>query len=544
MARFTRTTRPQATNLGVAERDTARTHEGAPADTRDARSELFVLAVTNLVGQDTFYERANARDERFRLLVREVTATDPEWVASFVPWLRDSANMRTAAIVAAVEYCLAGGPEKRRVISGALQRGDEPAEFLGYWIQRTGRHTLPGGVQRGLRDAVERLYTERAVLRYDSSRATVRMGDVVELVKPRSHSTHGAAELTIEEIGRRRRRRSQLYDFLYDSRRNRPEPGEELMTLRARRRLEAMPPHQRRVVARDSELLRLAAVSWEYLAGWLPGGMDAQAWELAIPEMGYMALLRNLRNFEQAGVSRDVLRQVEDRLRDPDEVRKSRQLPIRFLSAWKAVGSTRWGAALEDALSVTFDNVPRLTGRSLVLVDMSGSMKDPLSERSQVQRWEAALLFGHAAAWASDEADLFVYSGGWSSIRRWSDRFGRGDSDDNVYHRLDASRSPLRLYDDATRWPGAFYGTRTWLTVEQTCDLKRHDRLVLVTDEQSHDSYRGLPVPKRTYVVNVAGYHPAQLPPGAVAFGGLSDAVFAGLAALESRHDERWPWDG
>jgi len=42
---------------------------------RDAESELFLLAVTNMVGEDTFYERADARDARFVELVHAVTVT-------------------------------------------------------------------------------------------------------------------------------------------------------------------------------------------------------------------------------------------------------------------------------------------------------------------------------------------------------------------------------------------------------------------------------------------------------------------------------------
>ena len=55
------------------------------AITRDAKSELFLLAVTNMVGEDTFYEASRDRDRRFVRLIRHVTAEDPAWVARFVP---------------------------------------------------------------------------------------------------------------------------------------------------------------------------------------------------------------------------------------------------------------------------------------------------------------------------------------------------------------------------------------------------------------------------------------------------------------------------
>src|SRR5688572_19116446 len=79
------------------------TFEGAPGFGRDAKSELFLLAVTNFVAEDTFYEGGADRDARFKALVREVTLADPVWMARFLVWLRNSANMRSAPIMGALE---------------------------------------------------------------------------------------------------------------------------------------------------------------------------------------------------------------------------------------------------------------------------------------------------------------------------------------------------------------------------------------------------------------------------------------------------------
>jgi hypothetical protein len=54
------------------------------------------------------------------------------------------------------------------------------------------------------------------------------------------------------------------------------------------------------------------------LSGWLPGGMDAQAWEAVIPSMGVMALVRCPRNFDQAANSdlavEAVIAKITDRI--------------------------------------------------------------------------------------------------------------------------------------------------------------------------------------------------------------------------------------
>jgi hypothetical protein len=66
---------------------------------------------------------------------------------------------------------------------------------------------------------------------------------------------------------------------------------------------------------------------------------SAEQWECLIPHMGYMALLRNLRSFDDAGVSDEVAVQVMARLTDPEQVARSRQFPMRFLSAFKDAGA-------------------------------------------------------------------------------------------------------------------------------------------------------------------------------------------------------------
>ncbi|MFC7717914.1 hypothetical protein [Nonomuraea recticatena] len=105
MAKFNSTTSKPAVFSPVTTEATpsGRTHEGAPGYVRDAKSELFLLAVSNMVGENTFYEKAGDRDDRFRRLVHQVAVEDVEWLARFLPWLRSEANMRSAPLVAALE---------------------------------------------------------------------------------------------------------------------------------------------------------------------------------------------------------------------------------------------------------------------------------------------------------------------------------------------------------------------------------------------------------------------------------------------------------
>jgi hypothetical protein len=85
-------------------------------------------------------------------------------------------------------------------------------------------------------------------------------------------------------------------------------------------------------------------------------------------------------------------------------------------------------------------------------------------------------------------------------------------------------------------------GTNTWQAVQK--HFKDHDRVVILTDEQAH---YGVP-PKldkaRLYIYNLAGYQQGLTASGGTSytFGGLSDAGFAAMEAIESLRDESWPF--
>jgi hypothetical protein len=61
--------------------------------------------------------------------------------------------------------------------------------------------------------------------------------------------------------------------------------------------------------------------TWENALSFAGSRVDkARLWTALIPAMGYTALLRNLRNFDEAGVPDDVAARVAARLADPEQV--------------------------------------------------------------------------------------------------------------------------------------------------------------------------------------------------------------------------------
>jgi hypothetical protein len=492
-----------------------RTAEGAPGFIRDPRTELFLLAVSNMVGEQTFYEAADLRDARFRELTALVAIADPQWFGRFVPWLRTGAMLRTASVVAALEgvraQVTAGLPGSRAIVDAALQRPDEPGEAIAYWFARYGR-TMPKPVKRGIADAATRLYHERSLLKYDSATSTARFGDVLELTHPRAKDAR-QGDLFRHALDRRHGREGVL--------------PESLTMLAARAALMAMPIEQRRAIT-DPVVLAEAGMTWESLAGWRQQAMDAAAWESIIPSMGYLALLRNLRNFDEAGVSDEVAETVARRLADPAEVARSRVLPMRFLSAINAAPSLRWAFPLEKALQAALANVPALAGRTLILIDTSGSMGSGFSRDGSLALWEAATVFGLALAARAEHADVVSFS---NESRAFPSR--RGES----------VLAAVRRFKSDGYFIG--WGTETQMAVSR--NYADHDQIVILTDEQAFDHGRpdvAAPLKVPVYTWNLAGYrvgHTAQAA-NRWTFGGLSDAAFAMIPLVRAGSEQRWPF--
>lgn len=526
------------------------TFEGAPGYRRDTQGELFTLGVSLMAGEATFYESADDRNARFTTLVSVCTVNDPAWTADFLRWLRNTANVRTASILGAATFvrawgslsCQGGGlptcrqpvnywsPDgvfcgahyrergiamvevrPRAVIDSVIVRGDEPGEILAYWLATYGK-ALPMPLKRGVGDAIRRLGSERNYLKWDSAERGVRWADTINLCHPKPKAPWQA----------------DLFGYAVTAPHEDVAPAETLAMLNARRALMALPVGNRREALARPEVLAEAGITWEALAGWLQGPMDAKAWEAVIPSMGYMALIRNLCNFDAAGVSDAVCERVAARLADPAEVARSRQFPYRFLSAYTAVGSDRWGHALGRALDASVANIPALPGRTAIYVDTSGSMGSRLSDKSEMSRAQAAALFAVALAYRCGvgNVDLWGYASGV---------FG---------HSLAMGGSVLRQCERLIRRIGEVgMGTNTWQAVAAT--YTNQDRIFIFTDEQCTAPPNVARAPVPVYTFNLSGYRHAHAPAGSGnghSLAGLTDATFSMVPILESRRNGGWPW--
>jgi len=214
--------------------------------------------------------------------------------------------------------------------------------------------------------------------------------------------------------------------------------------------------------------------TWEVA---LSSGADKrEAWErlLRQQKLGALALLRNLRNMRDLGVNEELVRNALG------SMSTARVLPFRFLAA--ARYAPQWEEALEQAMLDCVASQDKLPGKTIVLVDVSGSMTAPLSHRSEMQRTDAAYGLALLLREIGEKAAVFSFSDSLVEV---------------------APRRGFALRD-AIDQSQRHNGTQLGSAVTELNQNHGYDRLIVITDEQAHDT---VPGPRgKGYVINVASY--------------------------------------
>jgi 60 kDa SS-A/Ro ribonucleoprotein len=217
--------------------------------------------------------------------------------------------------------------------------------------------------------------------------------------------------------------------------------------------------------------------TWEVA---LSAGKDKrETWERLLREgkVGGMAVLRNLRLMLAAGVAPKL---VAERL----EKGIARALPFRFVTA--ARHAPKLEQAIEKAMLKGIAGLEKLPGVTGLLVDVSGSMNYKLAKKGETTRMDAA---AGLAILLREKAEEF-------SVATFSDKCVTV-----------APRRGFALRDAIVKSQehSATYLKRALSTLKDSRDWKDVTRVIVVTDEQSHDGI--LPAwTKQAYVINVAPY--------------------------------------
>jgi 60 kDa SS-A/Ro ribonucleoprotein len=218
----------------------------------------------------------------------------------------------------------------------------------------------------------------------------------------------------------------------------------------------------------------------------LSSGADKkETWERLMKEnkLGALALLRNLRNMIETDVDTATIRTALKTMKT------EKVLPFRFIAAEKHAPSL--SADIEGAMIRSLGDYEKLSGKTILLVDSSGSMVGTkVSGRSELDRLDAACALAILAREICEDVRVFAFttSGDWGSAK-------------SVVTEVPNRRGfALRDFITNMRHGGTYMGG----AVTEMNKIP-HDRLIVFTDEQSADKVPD-PVAKNAYVVNVASY--------------------------------------
>jgi len=254
------------------------------------------------------------------------------------------------------------------------------------------------------------------------------------------------------------------------------------------------------------------------------GKNPKEAFEALLREgkLGYLALLRNLRNMVDAGVDGALVRAAILARRGAGDV-----LPFRFLTAAKA--APRYEAELDAAMLAVLADVPKLPGKTVVVVDVSGSMyHDSVSEKSELTRAHAACVLAATLREVCEHPVIYATAG--------SD-FAREHAT-----QLVPARRGMALVDFIHGLCGPLGGGGIFLTqVMQFLHEQEGgaDRVIVITDEQDCENddarspNKAPTLGRHNYVLNVGTYKRGIAYERWTHVSGFSEHVVRFIAALE-----------
>ena len=384
-----------------------------------AKEKLVTQVLTSFFNESKFY---GDNTEDMKETIEKVVVTDPQFVANLAVFARREFNMRSVSHVLAayLAHAPAGKPFARKVINAICLRGDDATEIMACYLNLFGK-PIPNSVRRGLSDVMRR-FDEYTLAKYKGEGKAVKMRDLLCLCRPTPKT----------------KAQSEMWKRLLEGKLETPYTWETELSA---------------------------------------NGNTAETWEKLIDsgKVGYMALLRNLRNILNANPSN--VEKALTYIENPENVKRSKQLPFRYLSAYKEledIGGSRVFDALENAVEASIENMPKLEGTTVIAIDKSGSMKLPISGKSKVNCCEIAMLLGLIANRICENSIVYTFD---TSIKKRS-----------------FSRKAGILYA-AINSASAGGGTRMQLPFEaMTANKVKADRVIVLSDNECNGGWRGKPV--------------------------------------------------
>lgn len=497
-------------------------HAGEKAFTLSPEMELYTAVVTWSLN-DSFYEKDQTRLVRLQKLI---SACNPVFVGKLAVYARTKMYMRSVPLVLVTELAKlhSGDNLVARVTDGVIGRADEITELLACYEtlnKRTGTkklNRLSKQLQKGLSTAFNR-FDEYQFGKYNRDGA-IKLRDALFLVHPKA--------------------KDELQQVLF----NKIVNGDLQTPYTWETELSAL--GQLNFDSDEAKVIAFRA-KWEEL-------IDSG-------KLGYMALLRNLRNIQEAGISYAHFEKVCARLADANEVAKAKQFPFRYLAAYRELIATGTMSpikgltkklsalllgnkgytgelldALERAVQASAANIQGFGYETRVLLacDVSGSMQTPVSAKSKILLYDVGLMLAMLLQSRCKNVEVGMFGDSWKTIT-----VPRNNILGNVqeFYRREGEVG---------------YSTNGYLVIKDILQRRvQMDKVFMFTDAQLWNSnntadhiqtlwlrYKAEVSPNaKLYLFDLKGYGQAPLQilrNDVYLIAGWSDKVFEVLAALEN----------
>lgn len=411
MAKFNKTSKTQKTT---------QTYEGAPAYERN-HTEAWLNMLFSSYLEPQYYESDESQQKRFIELTHEIIAElGPTFVANAACFARDELGMRSISQLVAAILNNYQFENKRIFYRNFCQRPDDMAEIFAA-IEMLGDKRSHACV-RGFADYLTTLnaYT---LGKYKLQNKQFNMYDIINICHPRP---------------------TKVIQNFKDGCLETPDTWETKIS----------------AAGNDKE-------------------KKADEWIRLVEEhhLGYIALIRNLRNILEFAPSRDwIVSYLIPQITNKISIEKSRIFPYQIYTAYSSLyeAPANVVAALEEAFLIACKNVPVLSGNTVVMLDVSGSMTSRISSNSNISMKIAGAVF----------AVMFALGGNNFDLIKFGDR-AKKFSLSNIN-----KMSPFKLIENFADNSDCGYGT----DIAPAFNLldQYYDRILLISDMQclcSHSWY-------------------------------------------------------
>jgi hypothetical protein len=401
---------------------------GGVAYKHSPEMELIVSCLSTFL-EDKFYESGNERMTRIKSLLPKVK---PEFIAKLAIVARRDFHLRsvTSFLLGELSRLHRGDSLTWKAINLSTERPDDLIELVAYL-----KHPIPKQVKKGIRRSLLK-FSAYQLAKYKSESKKVKLVDLLNLAHPNPKFANEEQKQAWKDLIEGKLKNTETWESRLSS-------GEDKGKV------------------------------WKNL--------------IAKNSIGYMALLRNLRNIsEQADT--ETIEKACMTIANRDNVKKSKQLPFRFYNAYENVKNQKMLNAISEAMDCSVDNVPELEGQTLIGIDCSGSMQGDSIKKASI--FAAALM-------KKNDSDVILY-------------------DTSIQEFKYLSNMPVLALSEKIQKEAMGGGTETSLVFEYANkSQKKYDRIIILSDNESWVEYGGVNEFHKQYrklnncyiyAIDIAGY--------------------------------------